>query len=523
MAIYRGAGGSGDASGDASNQAAIALQKASEAAASAAAASASESTASAAAVSATDSATTATTQATAAANSADTATAQATVATNQAATATTQATNAANSASAASTSATNASTSASNAANSATSAASSASTATTQADIATTQASNAATSATNAETSLTNFRAVFLGSAASDPTVDGNGNALSAGDIYFNSTANELRVWNGTTWQAASTVGGTVNSLTVTGTTELQDNLNFTGTGNRIRGDFSNATVANRVMFQTSTVNGQTSIGVLPNGTSTIANINLFGGIDTANASIGQLVNTGTEVRLGAMTTGTGTYLPMTFYTGGSERMRIDTSGNVGIGTSSINAWPSTHRALELGDKSALVNGSDGTDIWQNSFFNGTNSIYETNGTASVFRANLSGGFTWFTAASGTAGAIVAFNQAMSLDTSSNLTATGNVTAFSDERYKTDWQDVKENFVEKLSEVKNGVYVRTDINQKQVGVSAQSLQQLLPEAVLEDEEGRLSVAYGNAALVACIKLAEEVINLKKELAELRGK
>lgn len=117
-------------------------------------------------------------------------------------------------------------------------------------------------------------------------------------------------------------------------------NLTFTGTGNRIIADFTNATIANRVMFQTSTTNGQTSIGVMPNGTSAVANLNLFGGTDPANAAIAQLVNTGSEARFAATITGTGTYLPMTFYAGGSERIRVvggtgSDVGNVGIGITS--------------------------------------------------------------------------------------------------------------------------------------------------------------------------------------------
>lgn len=109
------------------------------------------------------------------------------------------------------------------------------------------------------------------------------------------------------------------------------------------------------------------------------------------------------------------------------------------------------------------------------------------------------------------------------LDNSGNFTATGNVTAYSDERVKTNWRPVKHDFVGALAYVKSGVYDRIDVEATQVGVSAQSLQQVLPEAVLEDVEGNLSVAYGNAALVAAVELAKEVVQLKARIEALETK
>ena len=47
--------------------------------------------------------------------------------------------------------------------------------------------------------------------------------------------------------------------------------LALTGTGAKVTGDFTNATVASRNSFQTSTTNGSTGIYALPNGTSTAA------------------------------------------------------------------------------------------------------------------------------------------------------------------------------------------------------------------------------------------------------------
>ena len=117
----------------------------------------------------------------------------------------TSATAAATSATAAATSATNAATSASTATTQASNAATSASTASTQATNAANSASAAATSAAEAAASADNFDDTYLGAKSSDPSVDNDGDALSTGDLYFNTTDNVLKVYNGSSWQSIQT------------------------------------------------------------------------------------------------------------------------------------------------------------------------------------------------------------------------------------------------------------------------------------------------------------------------------
>jgi hypothetical protein len=108
------------------------------------------------------------------------------------------------------------------------------------------------------------------------------------------------------------------------------------------------------------------------------------------------------------------------------------------------------------------------------------------------------------------------------MDMSGNLTMAGNVTAYSDEHLKKDWAPVKEGFVEQLASIKSGTYTRIDSEERQAGCSAQDWQNLLPEVVTADNQGTLSLAYGNAALVACVELAKEVAALRAELRALKA-
>ena len=111
---------------------------------------------------------------------------------------------------AAETAETNAATSETNAANSAASASTDAGTATTKAGEAATSATSAASSASSAQASkdaalaaLDSFDDRYLGQKTADPTLDNDGDALVSGALYFNTTDDIMKVYDGSLWVAA--------------------------------------------------------------------------------------------------------------------------------------------------------------------------------------------------------------------------------------------------------------------------------------------------------------------------------
>jgi len=131
-----------------------------------------------------------------------------------AASATTSASAAATSATASATSATAAATSATAAATSATAGATSATAAATSATASASSATAAAASATSAAAALDSFDDIYLGAKSSDPTVDNDGDALTAGDLYFSTATNRMRVYSGSAWADVALDSATVVAKT---------------------------------------------------------------------------------------------------------------------------------------------------------------------------------------------------------------------------------------------------------------------------------------------------------------------
>jgi hypothetical protein len=383
---------------NAATSATTATTKAGEASTSATNAASSASAASASATAASTSETNAATSATSAAGSATAAATSATSAATSATTATTKASEAA-------TSATNAATSETNAATSATAASNSATSAATSATASASSATAAATSAANAALAYDSFDDRYLGAKSVEPTANNDGDPLISGNLYFH-TGVGMKVYDGGSWidaSAASTQSMFTYEYTATASQTVFSGVDLDGqtlsyTPSNIR------VYQNGIQLSTSdytatdgasvTLNAGATVGdevvVLAFASFTVADTytkaeadtkylnKQTGGTITGNVDVtGTVTADGLDILVDAddritFTTLSGdalinslnntysAYQPLLingsdlrFLTGALERLRIDSSGNVGIGTSSptqnlhISASTDTRIALE--------------------------------------------------------------------------------------------------------------------------------------------------------------------------------
>ena len=124
--------------------------------------------------------------------------------------------------------------------------------------------------------------------AASNPSTDGGGNAVAAGDLYFNTSANRLKVYDGANWVdgvIASGGGAQTTGDTFTGDLKLNDNVKLlVGTGSDLEvfhhatnGSFINDAGTSTLKLQTG---GVTKLEIQSSGIGVTGNITISGTVD---------------------------------------------------------------------------------------------------------------------------------------------------------------------------------------------------------------------------------------------------
>jgi hypothetical protein len=330
----------------------------------------------------------------------------------------------------------------------------------------------------------------------------------------------------------------------------LSGNAIATGSNNVIIGGNTGATI-DGLSGQIIISDGAGNVRITANETGTVS---VPTGISSTNTTSGALVVTGGTGISGNLNVGGATGLTGQLSISNTTATSSTSTGSI-VTLGGIGAAGNIHAAAFVGDGSGLTNvsaaGFAGGTVANATTFSSLvtiNNGISTNNTANIsmgsgtrqmlnlfgttfgigIQSNTlyyrSGGtFRWHRGGvhSNTEGAAGSGGtQALVLDASSNLTATGNVTAYSDERLKTDIEIITDP-IGKILQLDGVTFTRIDSGQRGLGVIAQQVQRVLPELIVVDQNGYLSVAYGNLTglLIEGVKAHEhDISQLKSQVA-----
>jgi len=243
-------------------------------------------------------------------------------------------------------------------------------------------------------------------------------NTATTGAVTLGGT---LATTNGGTGLTSFTANGVVyassTSALTTGSALTFDGTNF---ANSISANASagirvtNSNAGTSTSTNTSYSNGTNSheFGIL--GT----NYTTYGVLSAGDAYIyaGASKNISFSADGGAIKFGTGS--------GGNEKLRLDSSGNLGLGVTP-SAWHPSTKAIDVSVGGAFWGSSVAfgvaAGVYGNAVYDLVGYKYKNTANALAYEQAFNGSHAWLTAPSGTAGNAITFTQAMTLDASGRL------------------------------------------------------------------------------------------------------